>query len=176
LVANLDLPRAAFVVPAAVTIAGMSMTLSLSRARGRPPRAPWSALTAMLVTYVGLLVFVVPALEAGKAAPALARFVAERAGAADRIATYRLNQWPAFRFYVHRQTAFLDDAAETRAFFAAPDRFYCVMRRSAYDEFTAAGIPLRIVYEREGQTATSGRVLWRGRPDPTRFVVVTGAR
>jgi len=176
LVARLDLPRAALIAPAAVITAGVWMTVSLARSRGRTGRAPWHALAAMLVTYAGLLLFVMPALEEGKAAPALARFVAERAAPADRIATYRLHQWPAFRFYVHRQTSFLDDAAETRAFFAAPDGFYCVMQRHSYDEFRAAGVPLQIVYERDGQTTTSGRVLWRGHPEPTHFVVVTRAR
>lgn len=176
LAARLDLPRAAFVVPAAVIAAGIWMIASLWSSSGRPAQVPWSAFSALLVTYGGLILFVLPALEDGKAAPALAQFVSQRATAADRVATYRLRQWPAFRFYVHRQTAFLDDAAETKAFFAAPEGFYCVMQRTSYDEFTAAGIPLQIVYERDGQTTTSGRVLWRGPPDPTHFVVVTRAQ
>ena len=50
------------------------------------------------------------------------------------------------------------------------------MLGSAYDEFVSQGVPLRIVYEREGMWATSGRVLWRERPPPTRFVVVTRVR
>jgi len=34
-------------------------------------------------------------------------------------------------------------------------------------------VPLKKVYMREGMWATSGRVLWRRRLPPTRFVVVT---
>ena len=49
------------------------------------------------------------------------------------------------------------------------------MRRSAYDEFVARGTPLRILYEREGLGATSGRALWRTRTPLVRFVVVSGA-
>ncbi len=49
------------------------------------------------------------------------------------------------------------------------------MPATSYDEFVAEGAPLRIVYEREGMWATSGRVLWRSRVPLTRFVVVTRA-
>jgi hypothetical protein len=57
-----------------------------------------------------------------------------------------------------------------------PDPFYCAMLGPAYEEFAAQGIPLRIVYERDGMWATSGRALWRRRIPPTRFVIVTGVR
>ncbi len=50
------------------------------------------------------------------------------------------------------------------------------MRRSAYDEFVAQGARLQIVYEREGMSATSGRVLWTSYTPMTRFVVVAPAR
>ena len=69
-----------------------------------------------------------------------------------------------------------EDTAEAEAYFRAPRPFYCIMRRSAYDEFVAQGIPLTVVYEREGMTATSGRALWRSYTPMTRFVVVSGGR
>ena len=50
------------------------------------------------------------------------------------------------------------------------------MRRSAYDEFVAQGMPLRILYEREGMGATSGRALWRTHTPLVRFVVVSGGQ
>jgi hypothetical protein len=50
------------------------------------------------------------------------------------------------------------------------------MRRSAFDEFVARGIPLRVLYEREGMGATSGRALWRTYTPLIRFVVVSGVR
>ena len=37
------------------------------------------------------------------------------------------------------------------------------------------GVPLRVVYRREGLWATSGRALWRRRIPPTQFVIVTRA-
>jgi hypothetical protein len=47
------------------------------------------------------------------------------------------------------------------------------MRKEAYDDFVGRGVPLRILYEREGITATSGRALWRTHTPLTRFVVVS---
>jgi len=138
---------------------------------------PWLVMIALTITYAGLIGFVLPALEQRKVVPDLAQWVASRAQAADRVASYRLNRWnPAYRFYVGRHTAFLEDAAEAAAFFKAPEPFYCVMRRSAYDEFAAQGIPLQVVYEREGMWATSGRALWRTYTPLAHFVVVTQAR
>ena len=112
-----------------------------------------------------------------KVVPDVARWVAGQARAADRIATFRLNRWtPAFRFYVDRPMEILDDASEAEAFFREPEPFYCAMRRAAYDEFVARGVPLTIVYHREGMWATSGRVLWRRRLRPEQFVIVSRAQ
>ena len=117
-----------------------------------------------------------PALEQRKVVPDLARWVAARASTTDRVATYRLNRWnTAFRFYVDRHTVLLESPEEAREFFARPEPFYCAMLAPAYDEFVAQGVPLRVVYAREGMSATSGRVLWRRHVPATEFVIVTRA-
>ena len=178
LIARLALPRAAVLVPIALTLAGASLAALANVRRGLPPRVPWLVMSALIVTYIGLIAFVMPALERRKVVPDLAQWVAARATPSDRLASFRLNRWtPAYRFYVGRHITFLEDPAEAQAFFAAPQPFYCVMRRNAYDEFVAQGAKLKIVYEREGVNATSGRMLWRTRTPPlVRFVVVTEAR
>jgi hypothetical protein len=128
------------------------------------------------VTYGGVLLWVLPVLEQQKVVPDVARWVAAEASGTDRVASYRLNRWnTAFRFYVGRHVAMLSEPDEARALFNGAEPFYCTMLGSAYDEFVAEGLPLRIVYERAGMWATSGRVLWRRKPPPTRFVVVTRA-
>jgi 4-amino-4-deoxy-L-arabinose transferase-like glycosyltransferase len=177
LIARLDLPWAAAVVPIALTLAGVVLT-ALANVRGAyPPKVPWLVTIAMIVTYSGLIVFVLPALEQRKVIPDIARWVATRAQPTDRIASYRLNRWtPAYRFYVGRHVSFLEDPAEAEAFFKAPQPFYCVMRRNTYDEFVAEGARLQIVYEREGMSATSGRALWRTYTPMTRFVVAAPAQ
>ena len=68
------------------------------------------------------------------------------------------------------------DTLFTMFMFGGAACLYCVMRRSAYDEFVAQGIPLTIRYEREGMWATSGRALWRTYTPLTRFVVFSAAR
>ena len=178
LMARLALPRGAVAVPIALTLAGAALTALVNVRRAVPPRVPWLVMSALIVTYVGLIAFVMPALEVRKVVPDLAQWVAARAAPSDRLASFRLNRWtPAYRFYVGRHVTFLEDPAEAQAFFKAPQPFFCIMRRNAYDEFVAQGAMLKIVYEREGVAATSGRMLWRTRTPPlVRFVVVTEAR
>jgi len=177
LIERLELPRAAIVVPIAITLCGVLLTAFVN-VRGRlglrPPRVPWFSLIALGVTYAGLVLFVMPALERHKVVPDVARWVANHAGTADRVASFHLNRWnPAFRYYVDRQTTFLEDANEAQTFFSRAEPFYCVMRRAAFDEFVARGVPLKILYERDGMWATSGRVLWRRRNTPEQFVVAS---
>jgi len=180
LIARLDLPRTAVVVPILITICGAAVTAFINvqvSVGGKPPRVPWFGLTALVSAYVGLILFVMPALEQRKVVPDIARFVAANIGSDDRIASYRLNRWnPVFRFYVNRHVVFLEDGVEARSFFERTRSFYCVMHRRAYDEFVAQGTPLAIVYQRDGMYATTGRALWRRRLDPAQFVVVRQAR
>jgi 4-amino-4-deoxy-L-arabinose transferase-like glycosyltransferase len=180
LIARLELPRTAIVVPVAITAAGAWLS-ALINVRGRagqpPPKYPWIPLVALAVAYVGILIFVVPALERRKVVPDIARWVAAHTENGDRVASFRLNRWnPTFRFYVGRHVIFIDDAREAEAFFASPQPFHCVMRRRAYEEFLARGLPLTVEYERDGMWATSGRVLWRRRIAPEQFVVVSRTR
>jgi 4-amino-4-deoxy-L-arabinose transferase-like glycosyltransferase len=177
LIAQLELPWGAVMVPIALTVAGAGVTARLTVRRARPPRVPWLVMIALGVTYAGLILFVLPALEQRKVVPDVAQWVATHAQPTDRVASFRLNRWnPAYRFYVGRHTALLEDAAEASAFFLAPRPFYCVMRQDAYEEFVAQGVPLTILYQREGMWATSGRNLWRTHTPLARFVVVSGAR
>jgi 4-amino-4-deoxy-L-arabinose transferase-like glycosyltransferase len=177
LIARLELPWGAVMVPIALTLAGAVLAVLVNVGGARPPRVPWVVMIALMLTYTGLIVFVLPALEERKVVPDMAAWVANRAQPVDRIASFRLNRWtPVYRFYVGRHTTFLEGIEEADAFFRSPQPFYCLMRRSAYDEFVARGIPLRILYEREGIGATSGRALWRTYTPLVRFVVVSEAR
>jgi 4-amino-4-deoxy-L-arabinose transferase-like glycosyltransferase len=173
MIARLELPPAAIVVPAVMLVAGALITARASLGNWQAPRVPWIALFACVVTYVGIIQWVLPALEDRKVVDDVARWVAANAPVESRVGMYRLNRWRnSFRFYVDRHTAEMDGVEEARAFFDGTDPFYCVMLGPAYDEFVAQGLPLGVVYERDGMWATSGRVLWRRRIPPTRFVVV----
>ena len=177
LIVRLDLPRAAIVVPIAVTAAGVALTIVANVRGALPPRIPWAVTSALIVTYAGVILFVLPALEQRKIVPDIAHWVAAHATDVHRVASYRMNRWtPTYRFYVGRHVRMLEDPAEAEAFFDKPEPFYCVMRRNAFDEFVARGAKLEVVYERDGLTATTGRALWRTRTPFTRFVVVAKAR
>jgi 4-amino-4-deoxy-L-arabinose transferase-like glycosyltransferase len=174
MIARLELPAAACIVPAVMLAAGGLITARASLGNWKPPRVPWIALFACTVTYAGVIVWVLPTLEDRKVVPDVAQWVSRHSAPETRVAMFRLNRWStAFRFYVDRHTQYLDDVNETSAFLAKPDPFYCVMLRPAFNEFVARGLPVEIVYERDGMWATSGRVLWRRRIPPTRFVVVS---
>ena len=180
LIARLELSRAAIVVPVAITAAGAWLTALINvrgRAGQKPPKYPWIPLIALAVAYAGILAFVVPALEHRKVVPDIARWVVAHTEDGDRVASFRLNRWnPTFRFYIGRHVTFIDDPREAEAFFTSPQPFHCVMRRRAYEEFVARGVPLTVEYQRDGMWATSGRVLWRRRIAPEQFVVVSRTR
>src|SRR5262249_20806464 len=58
LIARLALPPAAMAVPIALTVAGATLT-ALANVRGAlPPRIPWVVISALVVTYTGILLFV----------------------------------------------------------------------------------------------------------------------
>jgi 4-amino-4-deoxy-L-arabinose transferase-like glycosyltransferase len=175
MVSRLNLPASALVVAVALTLAGACATIRYGTTRQAAAGAPAMAVAALGVTYAGLVLWVMPAIERGKVVPDVAAWVAKHASASDRVATYRLNRWtPAYRFYVGRHTTMVESDEDARKFFSDPSPFYCVMTRPWYEALRAAGAPLHIVYRREGLWVTSGRALWRERPETTEFLVTTG--
>jgi hypothetical protein len=161
-------------VPVVLIAAGVSLATTVNFGKTRVPAVPWAVFGALAVTYVAVILWVLPALEQRKVVPDVARWVSAHATSTDRIATYRLNRWnTAFRFYAARHVAMIDAEDQAMTLFNGAEPFYCTMLGSAYDELIAGGAPLRLAYEREGMWATSGRVLWRRQVPLTRFVVVT---
>ncbi len=167
----LDLDRGFLVVPAALIVAGSVATWSTWSGRSLPA-IPVAPIVAMGIVYAGAVGWVIPRLEEGKVVPDVARWVAAQAAPADRIATFRLNRWnTAYRFYVKRQVTVVESDEEARQFFSNPKPYFIVMTGPLYDALRAAGVPMKIAYEREGRWVTSGRALWRRSGDRTRFIV-----
>src|SRR5262249_48676040 len=176
-IARLALPPAAIVVPVALTVAGATLTALANVRSALPPRVPWVVISALMITYAGIIVFVLPALEQRKVVPPMAEWVASHARPTDRLCSFRLNRWtPAFRFYVKRHVHMLEDPHDAAAFFRKPEPFYCIMRHNAYEEFVAGGAKLQPVLEREGMAVTSGPALFRAPQPPARYVGVTEPR
>jgi hypothetical protein len=158
-------------------LAGVALTGLANVRGGLPPRAPWIVLSALAVTYAGLVGFVMPALDDKKVVDDLSRDLQAVSDGAERVASYRMDRWnPTFRFYVGRHVTFLNEPAEAEAFFRASQPFFCVMRKPAFDEFVARGVNLQLVRQRDGMWATSGRSLWRKRVPTTQFVLASGGR
>jgi hypothetical protein len=153
------------------------ITLRASARDYQLPRAPWIALAAVTSIYAAILLAVIPALERQKVVPDVARWVAGHAPPETPVATYQLNRWnTAFRFYVNRHVAMLDDPEQIVELMKTTDGrvpFFCVMLGDGYDDLVRRGVPIKEVYARDGMWATSGRALWRQAVPPTRFVVVT---
>lgn len=172
--ARLELPWAAGIVPVGLILAGAIVTAGTLRRERVIAGAPWLVVGALVLTYAGVIVWVLPVLEDQKVVPDLARWVASEARPEDRIGATGLNRWnTSFRFYVDRHVDVLDTAPQVELFFAAPGNFYCAMLEPAYEELVRRGTPLRIVMRREGMWATSGKALWRSGVAPTPFVIVT---
>src|SRR5262249_7283996 len=117
MIARLELPAAAIAVPVVLVVAGAVISARARIPTLPLPPVPWIALAAMTVTYARLLVYVMPALEARRVIPDVARWVQQHTSSDDHVAIYRLNRWSsAFRFYVDRPTPHLESAAEAREF------------------------------------------------------------
>lgn len=168
----LALPTAYLAVPGLVIALGVAASVRYART-DRLPSLPSLAVIALGVVYVGTLVWVIPQIEREKVIPDIARWVVH-AAPVERVATFRLNRWnPAYRFYVNRHVDVLESDADARRFFADGASYYCVMTAPLYEALRLAGVPLTVVYSRDGFWATSGRVLWRQRDHLTTFVVTT---
>src|SRR3954447_8664653 len=61
---RLALPSGAAIVPAALMAAGAVAVVGTVLRRARPPRIPWLVTAALALTYSGVILFVLPALEA----------------------------------------------------------------------------------------------------------------
>jgi hypothetical protein len=166
----LALPRAFVLVPA--VLIGLGVLVVIQRPTSlKSLRVPVLSVVALGAVYVGTLIWVIPQIEAQKVVPDLARWVRE-APPVERVATFRLNRWnPAFRFYVDRHVELVESDEDARRFFSSSAPYYCVMESVWFDLLRKAGVPLKIVYSREGLRVTSGRMLWRQPANRTTFVV-----
>jgi 4-amino-4-deoxy-L-arabinose transferase-like glycosyltransferase len=173
-VARLDLPRYALMAPAGMVVAGVTMIVRLWLRRRPAAQFPVPALAALALTYAVVVSAVMPALETRKVMPHLARWIAARATKTDRVASYHLHN--AFRFYVNHHVTVLQGPEELLRFIEGEEPFFCVMPESVYQSVAKRATGVEAVYWRDGVATTSGRALWRGPVQWTRFVVVTRAR
>jgi len=160
-------------VPPVLFVGGIWLVVQVARHEWRPPLVPVSVLAGLLATYAVVLTAVVPEFERLKPVKGLAQWVAASIPPDAVVGAYRMDRWnTSWRFYVERVVDELDGPDALESFFD-DDQKLCVMMQTDFDELVSAGHDLRIVQERSGLVATSGRALTRrGASNLKNFVVV----
>jgi hypothetical protein len=153
----IELPHLAQLLPISLMAGGLVTTARIVRRRGQTPSIPIGIIAGLLLAYAVILMVGFPAFERAKPIKEIGQFVAGIARPGDRIASYRLNRWTSsWRFYVDRPSLFLEAPEELRRFVHEPGRVYCAMLDADYQQFLDEGLPLRLVYRREGLFVTTG--------------------
>jgi 4-amino-4-deoxy-L-arabinose transferase-like glycosyltransferase len=176
LVVRLDLPPMAMSIPVALTLAGIAMVATLV-ARGRLPRIPWPATVALMVTYIGLVHFVMPAIERQKVVDDVAAWVAVkrvRTPSSPAIASTAGTLHSAFTSGVTSSSWRI--RAKPKRSSRHRNRISASCDATRWMNSSPAEVKLDVRLERRGMWATSGRVLWRNQIPTARFVVVTKPR
>jgi hypothetical protein len=164
---RLDLPWTFLGVPLLIVLCGLIMIVRTPASLG----TPWPGVVAFLGLYAGVIIFILPKLEAGKTMPHLAGWLNEHAPSAP-VGSFLLNRWnPAFRFYVQRPVTIIENEEDFWWRVTAESPRFIVATLEAYRKMEAAGADLSIVHQRDGVWATSGRLLWREKGQPTTFVI-----
>jgi hypothetical protein len=170
----LELPPIAKLMPIGMISAGLVSTARLLLRGARPPNSPIVIVAGLLLAYIVVTLVGFPAFERAKPIKEIARWVASAAAPTDRVASFRLNRWTSsWRFYVDRPAETLETTDELRAFLSRPGVAYCAMLERDMPRTANAGIPLKIVYRREGLFATTGPALRAGRRKGWATFVVT---
>ena len=129
-------------VPAAVLAIGVAVVLVLTAAGGR--LAALVALCAtMAVTWVSVLTWAVPVVEAEKPMKPLALEIRAALGPGDRIIGYRFDIYSSLIYYTDHHVDWIDDPAGLRAAVCAPGRVFVVG-----DQDVLARAPLPAVLSR----------------------------
>jgi len=124
-------------VPAAVLAIGVAVVLALTAAGGR--LAALVALCAtMAVTWLSVLTWAMPVVEAEKPMKPLALEIRAALGPGDRIIGYRFDIYSSLIYYTDHHVDWIDDPAVLRAAVCAPGRVFVV---GSQDELARAPLP-----------------------------------
>jgi 4-amino-4-deoxy-L-arabinose transferase-like glycosyltransferase len=124
-------------VPAAALGGGVCLAVLLS-VRRRPLGAFAALCAAMAVTWLAVLTWVVPVVEAQKPMKPLALEIRGALRPGDRIAGYRLDIDSSLIFYTDHHVDWVNDAAALRREMCAPGRVFLVIARG--DEASVRGM------------------------------------
>jgi 4-amino-4-deoxy-L-arabinose transferase-like glycosyltransferase len=172
-----DLPAGARLTAVGLVAGSLFSLVQAFSQRFTLPRLPIFVLAGLLLLYSSTIVDGFPAFERAKPVRELASWVTTHSSPSDRVASFRLSRWSSsWRFYIDRPSPVLETPDQVRQFFDTPGNAYCLMLEQDYWQLREAGLPLRVIHQRDGLFTTTGRALRRaeGRRSGWRwFVIVT---
>lgn len=146
---GLDLPRSAFLLPAALAFGGLATAVPMLRSGLRPPVIVHAPVWAMVLVYALVVSIGFPVLERARPVKQVGEWLRHRSQSDDAVGLYNLDRWqPPLRFYGARRLKRLDTGEEARAFLAAPGPGWLVTRRDALEALVGpdgtAGVRLTV--------------------------------
>jgi 4-amino-4-deoxy-L-arabinose transferase-like glycosyltransferase len=140
------------VFPAAALVAGVGIVLVLA-VRGRSLAAFAALCLTMAVTWIGVLTWVMPVVEAQKPMKPLALAIKGALAPGDRIIGYRMNILASLIFYTDHTVEWVDTPEVLRARLCAPGRVFLVIEQKDLESLRGiAPSGLRPFMSRSGTT------------------------
>jgi 4-amino-4-deoxy-L-arabinose transferase-like glycosyltransferase len=128
-------------LPVAVLAAGVAYAFVLAAAR-RPLGAFVALCCAMAATWVGILTWTMPVVEAEKPMKPLALAIAASLRPGDRIIGYRLSIYSSLIYYTDHPVEWVEDAGDLRAAVCRPGRAFVVASAADWQE-VQRDVPVR---------------------------------
>lgn len=173
---DLGVPAGAAMLPAALVAGGVLVALGSYDAHRLLPRAPVAAVATLLLHYVSVVVYGIPALERSRPTAPLWHWIKRNSAPDSPSGVIGLTDWRAsIRYYSDRRLVPLSGAAEVKAFLDRHPDAHIVMRRREYLALREAGSDIRAfggrpaIVDRAGKYIRRqiwGRILVAGRADP----------
>ncbi len=137
---SLNLPVAAYVLPAVLSVGGLAMMASLLRRGGGLPRFAGWPIGTLLAAYICAAMWGLPAVRAGLPVDVVGRFVAKHAALGEPVGLLGMDRWEmGLRYYLTDLPERLQNAREAGRFACAPGPRWMVTRREWYDAIASGG-------------------------------------
>lgn len=154
---GLDLPRAALIIPASLTVGGVMLEATILRRRTVSPMLFSAVVVMLLVVYSCVLTIGLPLLEQARPTAAIAETLRPQLAADDQVGLYRLEKWRfSLRYYLERPLSKLQEPSDVKEFLDKKGG-YILMSDEELARLRNDGVHLRAVSERPAVTGTTGR-------------------
>ena len=153
---DLQLPRAAVLLPVVLTAGGLAYLVRTAHYHWRLPRRPVAFAVALLATYAVVVDVGLPVLDNVRPTALVADALRRHTPHESAAGIYQLEQWRAsLRYYAERPLAPLSTPDDVAAFMADPAPRYVIMRRRDYRALRDAGLPVHDLFHRHAVIGTA---------------------